>query len=1162
MQKLYSFRGAIPFFVVIFLNSFVDLGHKNIIANTIIKAYEGNTQIVLTAIINGLILLPYILLFSPAGFTSDKYPKNQVMRASGWAAVFITLGITLCYYLGQFEIAFAMTFLMAVQSAFYNPAKYGYIKQLFGKERLAQANGIAQASAIVGILLGGVVFSLFFELSYPANNTDTGEIISVMAPIGWLLVANAIIELILIYRLPTLEEKQEDMTFDTARFASGKLTFDDLKPLKNRESIRLAIIGLAMFWSIGQVIIAVFPAYAEDNLGITNTIALNGIPAFAAIGIALGSYLVGRISKDHIEIGLIPISTVGITLGLWMIPHLDTATSHALNYLFIGTMGGMFIVPLNALIQFQAGEHELGKVLAANNWVQNLAMLSFLILTAVVTLFGTDSYFMLGVIAVVATVGGIYTVYKLPQSLLRFLIGHVLSRRYKIQVQGLKNIPPKGGVLLLGNHISWIDWAIVQIACPRTVHFVMAASIYNKWYLKWFFNLVGCIPISQGASSRQSLEQVGDLLNNGHVVCLFPEGAISRNGHLNVFRQGYERACEHVEDNVVILPFYLRGLWGSQFSRSSEWLKKSRAKKSQRDLIVAFGQPMPKDTSADVLKRRVFDLSITSWQQYVNELPSLGDAWINSVKINRQNFAIAEASGEPMTAKNLLVGTLCFARRIRQLSPEKNVGILLPTSTAGVIVNMATLLSGKVVVNLNYSSGVEAMSSAIEQAEIRTIYTSSKFLKKLESKGIDYSECFGNVKLVALEELKQEIGKTEMAIQWLATTLLPAFVLKNLYCHGHDSSKTAAILFSSGSEGAPKGIMLSHRNIMANSKQIADVLNTEQSDVVMASLPFFHAFGLTVTQFMPLIEGMPMVCHPDPTDALGIAKLAARYRATILFGTSTFLRLFIRNRKVHPLMFKSLRFVVAGAEKLRSDVRDEFKLKFQQDVLEGYGATETTPVASVNLPDSLDMNYWQVQKGGKLGTVGMPLPGTSFKIVDPNTFEELATNEEGMILIGGAQVMQGYLNNPEKTSEVIKELDGERWYVTGDKGRLDEDGFLSIVDRYSRFAKLGGEMVSLTQVEELVRQQLSAYLNENGEVDDSVEVIAINVPDAKKGEKIIILSDKPIDGSEMKQALIKAGCNNLMIPDRWFAVEVLPKLGSGKTDFTRAKEMAIELLES
>ena len=381
---------------------------------------------------------------------------------------------------------------------------------------------------------------------------------------------------------------------------------------------------------------------------------------------------------------------------------------------------------------------------------------------------------------------------------------------------------------------------------------------------------------------------------------------------------------------------------------------------------------------------------------------------------------------------------------------------------------------------------------------------------------------------------------------------LPAGILRFLYCKNVDINTPAAILFSSGSEGTPKGVMLSHRNIMANLKQISDMLNTQDTDVVMASLPLFHAFGITVTTFMPLVEGIPMICHPDPTDAVNISKAIAKYRATIFCGTSTFLRLYTKNKRIHPLMLESLRIVVAGAEKLSPDVRDAFKLKFNKDIYEGYGATETTPVASVNIPDALDVNYWSVQLGNKQGTVGMPLPGTSFRIVDPETLEELATGEDGLILIGGSQVMLGYLGDEEKTNEVIAILDDKRWYKTGDKGHLDKDGFLSIVDRYSRFAKLGGEMISLTAVEEIVRNALN---------EPELELVAVNLPDEKKGEKVILMIVKEVQLTDVKKAMLDADANPLMIPAAVLVVEEIPKLGSGKTDFKLAKKMILEMIE-
>ncbi|MFA7553482.1 MAG: acyl-[ACP]--phospholipid O-acyltransferase [Spongiibacteraceae bacterium] len=1173
MYKLLKISGAFSYLVVVFLNAFVDLGHKITIQNTIFKVYDGSTQIILTAIVNGLILLPFILLFIPAGFIGDRYPKNRVMRIVAWGAVAITAGITFCYYLGWFWPAFGLTFLLAMQSAIYSPAKYGYIKTLFGKEHIAEANGLVQAVTIAAILSGTFAFSILFELLFPADSGKSNGLMAI-APIGWILVVNSIFELLMAYRLPELEQGNPEQKFDRHEHLSGRSIIKNIKPIASNKVIRLSVIGLAVFWSVGQVLLAAFPAFAKATLAINNTIVIQGILAATGIGIALGATLAGKWSRGHIETGIIPVGAAGIGIGLLLLPQISSTTGHFFNFLFIGTMGGLFIVPLNALVQFNAKDHELGKVIAGNNLIQNISMLVFLIITVLFSLAGIDSYILLMMTAAVAIVGGIYTIYQLPQSLIRLLLAAIMSRRYKVDVQGIKNIPAQGGVLLLGNHISWIDWAMIQIASPRPVRFVMLKDIYQRWYLKRFFKLLGCIPIEQGVRSKSTLKIIAQLLDNGEVVCLFPEGAISRNGHLSEFRKGFERACSMVTSDVIIVPFYLRGLWGSQFSRSSDKLKSLRHSSLSRDIIVAFGNPLAKDTTADVLKRRVFDLSITAWQQHIKDLPTIPSAWIDTVKRNGNSLAIADTLAEPLSATQALCASIAFAKKIKAISQEQNIGILLPTSTAGVIANMATLLCGKTVVNINFTASSTAIESTLEQANIKTVYSSKLFIDKLKTtKGIDLHTTLGQTKIIYMEDLKAKINKFQLLQLWLQIKLLPTFLLKFFYCHAKDPEQTAAILFSSGSEGNPKGIVLSHRNIMANSKQISDVLNTQGDDVVMASLPLFHALGMTVTQFMPLIEGLPMVCHPDPTDAVNIGKAIAQYRATMLFGTSTFLRLYTKSPKVHPLMFDSLRYVVAGAEKLNPQVRQDFMLKFNKPILEGYGATETTPVASVNLPDMLDLNYWTVQRGGKEGSVGMPLPGSSFKIIDPDSEQELPTNQAGMIVIGGNQVMQGYLNNPEKTAEVIREVDGQRWYITGDKGYIDEQGFLTIIDRYSRFAKIGGEMVGLSHIEEQAYLAMAAITSNtptntieksdnDNEIEIDYELLATTVSDDKKGEIVVLLSTIYIDQVRLRTTMLNNNCTALMIPTRCIQVDAIPKLGSGKTDFNLAKKLTSEAVKT
>ena len=481
----------------------------------------------------------------------------------------------------------------------------------------------------------------------------------------------------------------------------------------------------------------------------------------------------------------------------------------------------------------------------------------------------------------------------------------------------------------------------------------------------------------------------------------------------------------------------------------------------------------------------------------------------------------------------------------------QNIGLLLPSTASGAFINYTVLLMGKTAINLNYTSDINALKSAIILAEIKTVIASKKFIEKLELKGIKIKELLDLVDVIYLEELKTKVSKNKGIFTFLSVKFLPSFILKLLHLTKTKKDDTVLILFSSGSEGTPKGVELSGDNILGNAQQIANIINVDDKDTILGSLPLFHAFGIVVTTYLPLIEGIKCVAHPDPTDGLGIAKLVSSYKATIMCGTSTFFRLYTRNQKIHPLMFESLRLVVAGAEKLREDVRYEFKKRFGKDILEGFGTTETSPVVSCNLPDCLAPDF-TIQIGQKNGTVGMAIPGTIIKVVDPQTFKELDINQEGMIVISGIQVMRGYLKNEEKTKQVLKKIRGKTYYITGDKGKIEEDGFLTIVDRYSRFAKIGGEMISLGAVEDKISKILDL------KDDSQIDFIVTSVEDEKKGERIVLLISNIDEESVLylKSKFLDSFENKLMIPSNIKIVKEIPKLGSGKKDFSFAKELA------
>lgn len=551
-----------------------------------------------------------------------------------------------------------------------------------------------------------------------------------------------------------------------------------------------------------------------------------------------------------------------------------------------------------------------------------------------------------------------------------------------------------------------------------------------------------------------------------------------------------------------------------------------------------------------ILSRPEPDPSPAYWERYCATLPTLGAAWVMACKTVGKRHLLGDTLGTRLSGYTALVGSILLSRRIARLCPDQNVGLLLPGSAGSVLCNMACMLLGKTAVNLNFTSSTDTLCSSIHQAKLHTIFTSARFLERLQSRGINVELLRQHSTLVLLEDIRARTGKLEKLAALLACMLLPLRTLQQRYCTPHDVQQNAVILFSSGSEGKPKGVMLSHYSLLANVQQTSVLLSFQPDDLVLANLPPFHAFGLTATYFLPLLSGIPVLCHPDPTDVAGSAQAVAEHKATVMFGTSSFFRLYVRNPKVQAEQLASVRLVVGGAEKLARQVVSEFEEKFGKYIFEGYGATETAPVACVNLPEEKRPAWLPTLAIHKAGSVGLPLPGTRIRITDPDSFAPLPTGSAGMVLISGPQVMHGYLDDAEKTGHVIRNLDGSRWYVSGDKGYLDADGFLFIEDRYSRFAKISGEMVGLGTVEQALR---------NAAGDADLEVLVVNLPCVRKGEKLVVLCTQALDPQRLRERLIAGGLSALALPAAYFTVDAIPRLGSGKTDFSGGKILAQSL---
>ncbi|XPV68958.1 MAG: acyl-[ACP]--phospholipid O-acyltransferase [Halarcobacter sp.] len=1144
----------IAFLLVVFCNVAVDISHKILLQNIAFKIYDGSEQVIWISVINMLILIPFLLLFTLSGHLSDKYPKKSILIYGAISSFCLSVFMIVAYLVGSFYLAMFGLFLLAIQSAIYSPAKFGIIIDIYGKSELSRGNSSLQGASIISILVAMASFSFLFESFYISNNleilTSKEQLLQAVFPLCLYILPIAFIEmmvsLFVLRKIKTTSKINEQLSLANKELVLGKLFRKNINKITSNKIIFLCVLGLGLFWGVSQGMIAVFPSYAKMYLDITNVFVINGVIAASGIGIAIGSILYAKYSKHYIEVGTIPFAALGMSMMIYIATIVNKPSSLALAFLLFGIFGGLFVVPLNALIQFNSKKRYLGTILAGNNWFQSLFMFVVLIATTAVSLFKFDPLHTIYIILLLMFCGAIFIVYFIPQSMIIFFMKCIVGLKYKLEVNGIKNIPSSGGALLLGNHVSWLDWAVIYMSTPRDIKFVMDKHIYSKWYLNGLMKFFKIIPISS-SYSRTTLQTIANELDNGNIIVLFPEGNITRTGHLGEFKKGFEKILEQTKTDVPVIAFYIRGLWESMFSRANRKYKKSKRTGS---VSVSFSKPIKKSKATVTrVKSEVVNLTTKSWVKHINKESGIAQTIFDRLKEVKKETIFADSTGVELSGYRFLSASILFKNLLAEEIKGQNIGLLIPSSVAGAFVNTSILMLGKCCVNLNFTASIDALKESVKSADINSIVTSKKFIEKLKDRGVAIDEVLNLCDVIYLEDLKTKISKPKALITLLSVVFLPSKILKALHIIKVSTKSTALILFSSGSEGVPKGVELSHKNVIGNAQQISTVLNVDEYDTIIGSLPLFHAFGIVVTNFLPLLEGIKCVSHPDPTDGYAIGKLVQKHKGTIILGTSTFFRLYTKNNKLTKEMFESLRLVVSGAEKLSQKVREEFKEKFNKDILEGYGTTETTPVAACNLPDVKAPNgVYQI--GGKIGTVGMAMPGTRIKIVDSSSFKQLDIAEEGMILISGVQVMKGYLKNKKKTKEVLVNIKGNTYYVTGDKGKLDEDGFLTIVDRYSRFAKLGGEMISLGAVEQKIEKLIP---------NDEIEFIASSISDDKKGEKIVLLISH-ISQDELEELKVKIKENfdtKLMVPSVYKVLDEIPKLGSGKKDFAKAKALAL-----
>jgi acyl-[acyl-carrier-protein]-phospholipid O-acyltransferase/long-chain-fatty-acid--[acyl-carrier-protein] ligase len=1111
-----------------FQNAFNDNGVKWVVIYIVVATnYSDATRDKLMVLVGGLFAVPFILFSMLGGNFADRYSKRTVVIGTKFMEIGVMAVTIFGLYLHSLPIECAAVFLISAQSALFGPSKYGLLPELVPDRKLSWANGIIELgtflASIVAVMAAGHMVDSFPHREYIA---------------GVLLLACTLLGLatsFFITHVPAADPSKR-LKLNPV----GDLLIQ-MKTISADRVLKWAVAGNAYLFFLAAFVQFVIIIYAHDVLKVDDT-KTSYIQAALAIGIGLGSLAAGYLSGGKIEVGLIPLGAVGMTIfGGLLYGEGHTLQSASVLLSLLGFFAGFFVVPIGALIQHRPKPVDKGGVIAAANFWSFVGIFiaagAFYLCKSVLH-HTPGTIFLDG--AILTGIMTCFAVYLVPDTLIRLAIWIITHSLYRLRVNHRENLPSTGGALLVANHMSLVDALLLLGSVDRPIRFLMFKDIYDLPYIKPFAKMIEAIPISSQLRPRDmihSLRAASDAIRNGEIVCIFAEGQITRIGQLLPFRRGLERIMKGLDAPIV--PVYLDGVWGSIFSYERGRFIWKLPRRIPYPITVSFGEQMPGSTRAFEVREAVQELQSDSFLEHRARMRTLVRSFIRTGHTHSFRFAMGDKRRPRMKWGAALLSSIFLARRLRKTwEGQEMVGILLPPSVPGALVNFAAMLSGKIPVNLNYTASNETIASCAKQCNLKTVITTGLLLEKLPI------QIPGEK--VLIEEVAASPGLGER-LTALLMWFLPAPLLERQLSGGKVTTldDLATIIFSSGSTGEPKGVMLTNYNIASNIEQMGQTFMLENGDVLLGVLPFFHSFGFTVTLWLPAVMGIGVAFHPSPLDLVAVSELVRDYKVTFLLATPTFLQAYAR--RCLPEDFGSLEFVVVGAEKLPESLALAFEDRFGIRPLEGYGTTECSPVVAVNTRDYRAPGFMQV--GAKRGHIGHPLPGVSIRIVDPDTGERLGVDKPGLMMVRGPNVMKGYLNQPEKTAQVLK--DG--WYITGDIASQDEDGFLTITDRLSRFSKIGGEMVPHIKIEEKLQ-----------ELSDSVEKLFVvtAVPDEKKGERIVVLHTlTPEEVQPVIEKMSNSGLPNLWLPraNQYFHIDEIPHLGTGKLDLRKVREVAADL---
>jgi acyl-[acyl-carrier-protein]-phospholipid O-acyltransferase/long-chain-fatty-acid--[acyl-carrier-protein] ligase len=1113
-----------PLFAVQFLGAFNDNLLKFallFLANFGLYAAEPDKAEMLATIATGLFILPYFLFSALAGQIADSWDKAKLVRAVKLAEILIMLIALAGFWLQSVPVLLGSLFLMGMHSTLFGPVKYSILPQHLGSDEIMGGTGLIEAGTFIAIvggqLLGGIV-----------PPWEAGLIATGLAVAGFLASL----------AVPAAPATAPGLRIDLNVFRS---TWQILKAARHGRGVWLSILGISWFFAVGAVLLAQFAPLVSNVLGAGQAVVTLFLLVFS-VGVALGSMAVNRLLKGEVSARHVPVSALALAAFMIDLSFSTRGFAPAASGASVGQFlanggswrilvdlagiafaGGMFIVPLYAILQTHSPAGERSRTIAANNVVNaavSVALVGMLILLLGYEISIPTIIFILGA----ATLGvALVSCWLLPETVIKSLVRAVLRLLYRVEVSGGENMPRPGErAVVVVNHVSFLDALLLAAFLPGKPTFAIHTRIARAWWVRPFLGLFEAFPVDP--TNPMSAKAMVRAVKEGRTLVIFPEGRITVTGALMKVFDGPGMVAD--KSDAPIVPVRIDGAQYSPFSRLRGKVRLRNFPKIRLTILPPRRFAIPGEMSARARRaiagRRLYDELSEMIFATSNLGRTLFQALLDARRIHGGSAKVVEdIKREPLSYNRLVTASLALARPLaRKSEPGEAIGVLLP-NVAGVAVTFFALQAlGRVPAMLNYTAGLANLKAACTAARIRTIVTARAFVEQAKLGEVVAGLEAEGLSIRYLEDIGAGIG---------AGAKLRA-LLAGRFAAGSGTRKVspdspAVILFTSGSEGLPKGVVLSHRNLLANCHQLAARIDFNASDTVLNALPVFHSFGLTGGTLLPILNGVKTLLYPSPLHYRIVPALAYDANATILFGTDTFLAGYAR--MAHSYDFYSLRYIFAGAERVREETRKVYSEKFGLRILEGYGATEAGPVIAVNTP----MHY-------RAGTVGRLLPGIEAELEPVPGIET-----GGRLKIRGPNIMAGYLK--VDSPGVLQPPEGG-WHDTGDIVDLDPEGFVTIRGRAKRFAKIGGEMVSLPAVESYAAALWP-------EADHAV----VTRPDARKGEQLILFTTR--QGAEAKglQAWARAnGVTELMIPRDIRIVESLPVLGTGKLDYVTMTAMA------